>query len=124
MPDARLPRELREILYDELVDTLRDETVPAIQRITPVLTGLLRRSWEAERTKTGARAINRTRYAGFVNRGRYRREVEDLFERSVRRDVVPAIQRAVDRWCRTREAERYFARLLLGDLPRTIQIKL
>ncbi|WP_419163069.1 hypothetical protein [Candidatus Palauibacter sp.] len=119
----RLPAGLQAFLYDELVDALKDETVPTIQRIMPVLTGRLRRSWEAERTRTGGRVLSRVEYAGFVNRGEYAHEVMRAVERTVP-DIERRIARAFGRWGRSREGQAYFERRLLGDLPRTIRVKL
>ncbi|WP_420637082.1 hypothetical protein [Candidatus Palauibacter sp.] len=96
-------------------DTFRSKTVPRLKRATPVRTGLLRRSWEAEKRTGGGAIVNRVRYAGFVHRGRFVQTIEREFERSVRTDLEPALQRAADRWGRG-EGRRYFEQLLY-DAP-------
>ncbi len=110
-----LPASLLREFDEEIYRTFRSKTVPRLQRVTPVRTGLLRRSWEAEKRTGGGAIVNRVRYAGFVNRGRFIQTIEREFERSVRTDLEPALQRAVDRWSRG-EGRRYFERMLMDAL--------
>ena len=110
-----LPASLLREFDEEIYRTFRARTVPRLQRVTPVRTGLLRRSWEAERRTGGGSIVNRVRYAGFVHRGRFVQTIEREFERSVRADIEPALQRAVDRWSRG-EGQRYFERMLYDAL--------